>query len=84
MGPDYNIQPMTVYSHKLTKRERGRYRTLNREDLIDKVLIIRKTRGSFFGNHAEKTLLGDCSRTDRLTLVAYDCASDWTNTDGRP
>lgn len=77
MGPGYAIRPIAVSyrGDNLSLRERGRYQTLGHYDVEGKMVVVQKSRQSFFGSPAEKTLLGSCLRIRRLTIMVYDCAT---------
>lgn len=75
LGADYNIQSIIVEYKRVAYRDKGSYRTLNKEDLHRKMIIIRKDGKSIGQMSAVERLLDHCKRTDRHTMIAYDCST---------
>ena len=77
LGPTYAIRIITVADDGkgLLVREDGRYRSLKRGDLAERVILIRRQREYFFRNPVGTALVQGCSEIDRLTVRVFDCPS---------
>ncbi len=73
-GDGYAIKLLTVYPDRLTTREKGAYRSLGSGEVKGNIVVIQMGRPGFRGGAVEKTLLRRCARTERATVIVYDCA----------
>jgi hypothetical protein len=71
--PNAPIEELSYNAKELLLREAGRYVPVTREMLQGKVAGILSTRRAFLQSAAARDLSATCPRTDRPTVVLWDC-----------
>jgi len=71
--PGARIQTVSYNASGLAQRRAGKYETIPPSEYAGKVFGILSTRGAFLRSETARTLTAMCARTDRPTVILWDC-----------